>query len=93
MNSVRLINQSLKNQKSTLTGCKDIGIRKSDFVAKTHFLFIIVWYYFKKLFNLFIPGNKNLKLYTIKFYVGPPVYTMRFSTFCVVELIYAEKYA
>ena len=38
LNSVRLINQSLKNQKSTPSGCKDIGIRKFEFVAKTHFL-------------------------------------------------------
>ena len=30
--------QSLKNQKSTPSGCQDIGIRKFEFVAKTHFL-------------------------------------------------------
>ena len=38
LNSVRLINQSLKNQKYTPSGCEDIGIRKFEFVAKSHFL-------------------------------------------------------
>ena len=38
MNSVILNNLSLKCQRFTTLGCKDIGIRKSEFVAKTHFL-------------------------------------------------------
>ena len=33
---------SLKNQKSTTLGCNDIEIRKSEFVAKTQFLLIIL---------------------------------------------------
>ena len=34
MNYVRLSNPSLKYQRFTPTGCRDIGIRKFDFVAK-----------------------------------------------------------
>ena len=37
MNSVRSNDQSLKYQKSTPTGCKDKGIRKSELVAKLNF--------------------------------------------------------
>ena len=32
--------QSLKYLRSTTLGCKDIGIRKSEFVPKTQFLLI-----------------------------------------------------
>ncbi len=35
--SIRI--HSLKYLRSAALGCKDIGIRKSEFVAKTHFLF------------------------------------------------------
>ena len=38
MNSVRLNNLSLKNQRFTPSGWKTIGIRKFEFVAKTQFL-------------------------------------------------------
>ena len=38
MNTVRSNNLSLKNQRSTPSGFKDIGIRKFEFVAKTQFL-------------------------------------------------------
>ena len=31
--------QSLKIQRSMTFGCKDIGVRKSEFVAKTQFLY------------------------------------------------------
>ena len=40
MNSVRLNNLSLKNQRFTPSGWKTIGIRKFEFVAKTQFLSI-----------------------------------------------------
>ena len=44
MNSVRSNNISLKYQRDTTLGSKDIGIRKSEFVAKTQFLFsIFAW--------------------------------------------------
>ena len=33
---------SLKYLRFTTLGCKDIGIRKSEFVAKTQFLFVIM---------------------------------------------------
>ena len=39
MKSVRSNNLSLKYQRFTPFGCEDIGIRKSEFVAKTQFLF------------------------------------------------------
>jgi len=42
MNSVGLNNLSLKYQRFMTLGCKDLGIRKSEFVAKTQFLF---WYF------------------------------------------------
>ena len=38
MNSVRSDNLSLKYQRFILSGCQDIGVRKFEFVAKTHFL-------------------------------------------------------
>ena len=41
MNSVRLNNPSLKYQRFTSTGCRDIGIRKFEFVAKTQILWMI----------------------------------------------------
>ena len=39
MNSVRSKNVGLKYQRPTPSGCKDIGIRKFEFVAKAQFLF------------------------------------------------------
>ena len=41
MNSVRSNNISLKYQRFTTLGSKDIGIRKSEFVAKTHVLCVV----------------------------------------------------
>ena len=38
MNSVRSNNVSLKYQRFTSSGCKDIGFTKTEFVAKTQFL-------------------------------------------------------
>ena len=43
MNSVRSNNLSLKYQSFTTVGCKDIGIRKFEFVAKTQFLSVFLW--------------------------------------------------
>ena len=43
MNYVRSNNLSLKYHKFTSSGCKDIGIRKFEFVAKTQFLTVKVW--------------------------------------------------
>jgi hypothetical protein len=42
MISAELNNLSLKLQRLTPTGCKDIGIRKFWFVAKTQFLYLNV---------------------------------------------------
>ena len=39
MNPDRSNNLSLKYQTFTPSGCKDIGIRKFEFVAKTQFLY------------------------------------------------------
>ena len=39
INSVRSNSLSLKYQRFTTSGCKDIGVRKCKFVAKTQFLF------------------------------------------------------
>ena len=38
MNYVRLSNPSLKYLRFTPSGCRDIGLRKFEFVAKTQFL-------------------------------------------------------
>ena len=38
MNPIRSNNVSLKYQRLTLYGCKDIGFTKTEFVAKTQFL-------------------------------------------------------
>ena len=42
MNSVRSNNVSLKYLRPTPSSCKDIGIRKLKFVAKTQFLYFII---------------------------------------------------
>ena len=42
MNAVRLSNLSMKYQRLTLSGCKDIGITKIEFVAKTQFQLILI---------------------------------------------------
>ena len=43
MNSVRLSNVSLKYQRFTSSGCKDIGVTKTEFVAKTQFLYQLLY--------------------------------------------------
>ena len=47
MNSVRSNNLSLKYQRCTPSGGKSIGIRKSEFVIKTQFLWIKIEHYMK----------------------------------------------
>jgi len=42
MNHFRSNNDSLKNQRLTQSGCKDIAIVISEFVTKTQFLFKIL---------------------------------------------------
>ena len=41
MNYVRLSNASLKYQRFTPSGCRNIGIRQFEFVAKTQFLYMV----------------------------------------------------
>ena len=43
MNFVRSNNVSLKYKRPTPSDCKDIGIRKFEFVAKTQFLSLWNW--------------------------------------------------
>ena len=44
INSVRLKSQNLKYQRFTPSDCKDIRVRKCEFVAKTQFLcFFHIW--------------------------------------------------
>ena len=66
MNSVRSNNVSLKYQRPTPSGCKDIGIRKFEFVAKTQFLLWIAlelaW--FKNLIKS--PGKSGFPSYSTK---------------------------
>ena len=52
MNAVRSYNVSLKYQRSTSSGYKDIGITKIEFVTKTQFLSAILQSPFKS--NFFI---------------------------------------
>ena len=42
MNFIRSNNQSLKYQRCTPSGCKDIVIRKIEFLAKTQFLYALL---------------------------------------------------
>ena len=71
MNSFRLNNDSLKHQRFTTSDCKDIGIRKSEFVAKTQFLYKIkrelgeqnnISNFFKTivLTSVYIPSDNNV---------------------------------
>ena len=39
MNAIRANNVSLKYQRFTTKGCKDIGFTKTEFAAKTQFLY------------------------------------------------------
>ena len=47
-------NQRLKYLRSTTLGCKDIGIRQSEFVAKTQFLCLYWSIWIPKLQNIWI---------------------------------------
>ena len=49
MHAVRSYNVSLKYQRFTSSGCKDIGITKIEFVAKTQFLYKL--FFFKQFMN------------------------------------------
>jgi len=42
LSNARANNSSLKYQKNTPSGCKDKGISKFEFVAKTQFLWIVI---------------------------------------------------
>ena len=59
MNFVRSNNQSLKFQKFTSTGCKDIRIITFEFVAKTQFVYFYLWVRgacnMLKLYNIWSP--------------------------------------
>ena len=55
MNSVRSNSVSLKYQRPTPSGCKDIGVRKFEFVAKTQFFCYIS---FKSRYSNFIASNQ-----------------------------------
>ena len=57
MNSVRLKSLSLKYQKFSVSGCKDIGIRKVEFVAKTQFFSV------QKLYNTTHQNNSVINSY------------------------------
>ena len=59
MNSVRSTNLSLNYQKFTPSGCKDIGLRKYEFVAKTRFF----------LFKSVSINNYNFSLKSISAHV------------------------
>ena len=63
MNVVRSNNISLKYERFTSSVCKDIGIRKFEFVAKTHFLYTkIDMYKFIQFFISIRYKNKNYKI-------------------------------
>jgi len=59
MNSVRSNNISLKYQKFTTFGSKDIGIIESEFVAKTQFLYTQNWYLQKADIFKFLISSKS----------------------------------
>ena len=67
MNSVRTKCISLKVLRFTTSGCKDIVVRKFEFVAKTQFLFVFKHYF---LFNkkikekFFLKESKKKENYT-----------------------------
>ena len=49
MTSVNSNKLNLKYQRLTLSGCRDIGIRKLGFVAKTQFLYFLVFTHLKEI--------------------------------------------
>ena len=49
MTSVNINKLNLKYQRLTLSGCRDIGIRKLGFVAKTQFLYFLVFTHLKEI--------------------------------------------
>ena len=63
MNSVRSKSLSLKYQKCSVSGCKDIGIRKVEFVAKTQFHSV------QKLYNTTHQNNSAINSYYMLYYV------------------------
>ena len=52
MNSVRRKNLSLKYQRCTPSGGNNIGSRKSEFVTKTQFLYLLTYKKFKNIILL-----------------------------------------
>ena len=70
MISVRLNNLSLKYQKFILSGCKDIGTEKFEFVTKTEFLSQLLKYL-----------NYNMQLKTLKRSLKSTKYFKLFSNY------------
>ena len=62
MNAVRSYNVSLKYQRSTSSGCKDIGITKIEFVAKTQFLSNKFLFFF-----ILSTSQKETKVHTLNY--------------------------
>ena len=60
MNSVKLNNLSFKYLRFTQSGCKGIGIRKFDFMAKNQFLFTIR---FALFLNKMIKSTEKITTY------------------------------
>ena len=77
MNSVRLKNLSLKYQRFTPLGGKNIRIRKSEFVTKTQFLY-----------RFFFRGFRGSPWGHVRFYKH--FWTDRFSRFNVYWIIKTE---
>ena len=72
MNSVRLSNLSLDNQKFNSLGCKDIKNRKFEFVAKTQFFQIFIefksfkWLINHKNYQIML-NKKIVEIFSIRF--------------------------
>ena len=83
MNSVKSNKLSLKYKRFTPSGCKDIGIIKSEFAVKTHFLFMNVFKISSKDFkwNSFLVLTEHSGKNSC--YLFPKLYSWRTHVICI----------
>ena len=84
MTSVNSNNPNLKYQRFTSSGCRDIGIRKLEFVAKTQFLSLNIYFLQFIILRIFI--NMINHLYSMGYETTKYVLSQRvkayFLRFC-----------
>ena len=98
MNSVKLNNLSLKYQRFTPSGCKDVGTRKFEFVTKTQILYGDIkildpnsMFFVIKFIDIYEEGRRKIPGTFMK-YIALYVLNTRHWFLCSVKIyIYLKK--